>query len=237
MSNLVKIAILETGCPPDPLKPEFGDYPQMFVDLMRETGLEFEAERFDVQADQYPEKPEAYDAHLITGSAAGAYEDLPWIEPLKAYLNAAKGRTKLVGVCFGHQIMAEAFGGKVIKSPKGWGLGMQTYEVFERQPWMDEDGPIALPVSHQDQVVQLAPNSRAVGGDAFCPLGLIAYDDQPAISMQPHPEFKPAYASALIERRLETVLDEAQGLAAIETLKGPDDRLRVGGWIRRFIEG
>jgi GMP synthase-like glutamine amidotransferase len=233
----VKIAILETGAPPGPLRPEYGSYPDMFVKLLEETGLEFEAVSFDVTAGEYPADPSAFDGHLITGSAAGAYEDLPWIAPLKAYLNAAKGHTKLVGVCFGHQIMAEAFGGKVIKSPKGWGIGLQAYELFEPRAWIDSPAPVAVPVSHQDQVVELPPTARAIGGNAFCPLGVIAYDDHPAISMQHHPEFEPAYASALIERRLETVLDEDQGLAAIESLKAPDDRLRVGGWIRRFLEG
>ena len=75
---------------------------------------------------------------MITGSAAGVYDPLPWIAPLKDFLVSAKGRAKLVGVCFGHQVMAEAFGGKVIKSPKGWGLGLHAYEVVRREGWMDE---------------------------------------------------------------------------------------------------
>lgn len=232
----MKIGILETGRPPEPLVPEFGDYPDMFEALLVQTGLDADFARFDVQALAFPDRPEAFDAYLITGSAAGAYEDLPWIDPLEDFLRAAKGRAKLVGVCFGHQIMAQAFGGEVIKSPKGWGLGLQTYQVFHREPWMDGAEPVAVPASHQDQVVALPPHARAVGGNAFAPLAMIAYDDQPAISLQPHPEFLPAYASALIERRLETVLDEAQGRAAMASLTAPDDRARVGGWVRRFLE-
>ncbi len=232
----MKIAILETGVPPKPLEPEFGSYPDMFVDLLTEAGAEVEAQVFDVQAGELPLDPSAFDGVLITGSAAGVYEDLPWIAPLQDWLVGARGRTKLVGVCFGHQIMAQAFGGRVIKSPKGWGIGLQAYDIAEPQPWMDGAAEIALPVSHQDQVVELPPGARAIGGNDFAPFGLLAWDDHPAISMQPHPEFAPAYASALIERRLETVLDEAQGLAAIESLKAPNDNLRVGGWIRRFLE-
>jgi GMP synthase-like glutamine amidotransferase len=132
--------------------------------------------------------------------------------------------------------MAEAFGGRVVKSPKGWGLGLHAYEVVERAPWMDGASSVAIPVSHQDQVVELPQGARVVARSDFTPYGVLAWDDQPAISLQHHPEFEPAYASALIERRLETVLDEAQGLAAMETLKAPNDRERVGGWIRRFLE-
>jgi GMP synthase-like glutamine amidotransferase len=232
----MKIGILETGRPPAPLVPDFGDYPGMFVQLLKDAGLEAETTTFDVQALEFPERPDAFDAYLITGSAAGVYEDLPWIAPLERFLVEAKGKAKLVGVCFGHQIMAQAFGGKVIKSPKGWGIGLQAYEVFEREPWMDDDAPVAVAVSHQDQVVEAPPGARAVAGDAFCPLGVLVYDDQPALSLQHHPEFDPAYAKALIERRLETVFDEATGRAAIESLDAPNDRARVGGWIRAFLE-
>lgn len=232
----MKIGILETGRPPEPLVPEFGSYPDMFVRLIEAAGLKVEATVYDVQAQAFPSAPEAHEAYLVTGSAAGVYDPLPWIDPLKDFLVAAKGRAKLVGVCFGHQVMAEAFGGKVVKSPKGWGLGLHAYEVVHREAWMDEAHEVWVPVSHQDQVVELPPGARVVARSDFTPHGVLAYADQPAISLQHHPEFDPAYACALIERRLETVLSEAQGRAAIETLKQPDDRARVGAWIRNFLE-
>jgi GMP synthase-like glutamine amidotransferase len=232
----VKIGILETGRPPEPLRPEFGSYPDMFVRLLKDAGLEAETTVYDVQAGVLPSAPEQHDAYLVTGSAAGVYDPLPWIAPLMDFLVASKGRAKLVGVCFGHQVMAEAFGGKVIKSPKGWGLGLQAYEVVRREAWMDEAREVSIAVSHQDQVVELPPEARVVARSDFTPYGVLAYADQPAISMQHHPEFDPAYASALIERRLETVLTETQGRAAMETLQQPNDRARVGGWIRNFLE-
>jgi GMP synthase-like glutamine amidotransferase len=232
----VKIGILETGRPPEQLVPEFGTYCDMFVRLLEDAGLEAEARVYDVQAGVFPSAPEAHDAYLVTGSAAGVYDPLPWIAPLKDFLVSAKGRAKLVGVCFGHQVMAEAFGGKVIKSPKGWGLGLHAYEVVRREGWMDDAREVAIAVSHQDQVVERPPEAHVVARSDFTPYGVLAYADQPAISLQHHPEFDPAYACALIERRLETVLSEAQGRAAMETLKQPNDRARVGGWIARFLE-
>jgi GMP synthase-like glutamine amidotransferase len=232
----VKIGILETGRPPEPLVPEFGTYGDMFVRMLRDAGLEAETRVYDVQAGAFPSEPEAHDAYLVTGSAAGVYDPLPWIAPLKDFLVSTKGRAKLVGVCFGHQVMAEAFGGKVIKSPKGWGLGLQAYEVVRREAWMDDARAVAIAVSHQDQVVERPPEAHVVARSDFTPYGVLAYADQPAISLQHHPEFDPAYACALIERRLETVLSEAQGRAAMETLQQPNDRARVGGWIARFLE-
>jgi GMP synthase-like glutamine amidotransferase len=232
----VKLGILETGGPPPSLIGEFGDYSTMFLDMFAAAGLEAESRVYDIQAGEYPHRIEENDAYLITGSSAGAYDPDPWIGELREWLVSAKGRTKLVGVCFGHQLMADAFGGRVIKSPKGWGIGLHRYDVCEREPWMDGAASVAMPASHQDQVVELPPGARVIAGSAFTPFAVLAYDDQPAISVQAHPEFAAAYASALIERRLETVLDEAQGRAAMETLAGPNDNARVGGWIRRFLE-
>ncbi|HTK34773.1 MAG TPA: type 1 glutamine amidotransferase [Caulobacteraceae bacterium] len=228
----MRIGILETGGPPESFEGRFGDYPAMFRRLL---GDGFDYAAFDVAAGALPARSDACDAWVITGSAAGVYDDLRWIEPLKDLLREAKGRAALVGVCFGHQIMAEAFGGKVAKSDKGWGVGLHTYEVLDRQPWMDAAKTIAAPASHQDQVVVLPPAARVVAASAFTPFGALAYEDQPAISIQLHPEFEPAYAKALIENRRGARYSDAQADAAVASLDAPDDRARVGTWIREFL--
>jgi len=149
----MKLAILETGRPPEDIVDRFGDYPSMFRTLLGEGAHDYTT--YDVAEGQFPAEVEDHRAYIITGSSAGVYEPHPWIDPLKGFLQAARGRTALVGVCFGHQIMAEAFGGKVIKSPKGWGVGLHRYEVATRHVWMDKAATIGVPASHQDQVVEL----------------------------------------------------------------------------------
>ena len=227
----MKIGVLETGAPPKALRPAFGDYPGMFRALL---GPGYAYETFDVRAGELP-APERCDAFVITGSSAGVYDDLPWIGPAMDWLRAAKGRTRLVGVCFGHQLMAEAFGGKVIKSPKGWGVGLHRYEVARPEPWMDGVDSFALPASHQDQVIEQPPQTEVVAGSGFSPFGMLAWTDQPAISIQLHPEFAPAYASALIESRAEERLSRQQADEALRSLKQPNDRERAAGWIREFV--
>jgi GMP synthase-like glutamine amidotransferase len=228
-----RIGILETGYPPKSLQPRFGTYASMFQDLL---GPDFDYTVFEVQKGRWPERPEDFDGYVVTGSAAGVYEDDPWIAELLDWLRAAKGRSRLVGVCFGHQAMAQAFGGKVIKSPKGWGVGLQTYEVKGREPWMQPDAAaFAIPASHQDQVVDLPPHARVVAGDDFAPYAALAYGDQPAISFQGHPEFDPAYATALIESRREEKLTDQEADRAVRSLKAPDDRHEVGAWMRNFL--
>lgn len=227
----MNVGILETGRPPGDLAKRFGDYPAMFAKLL---GEDFDVTAFDVAAGEMPERPDAHSAYIVTGSATGVYEDHHWIEPLKAFLRNAKDSAKLVGVCFGHQIMAEAFGGKVAKSDKGWGVGLQTYRVTNRAAWMDGEDRVSIPVSHQDQIVVQPPCTRVLAASEFTPFGLLAYIDQPAISMQFHPEFTPDYAKALIELRRDRLPDPD---AAIASLDAPNDRERVAQWIRNFLTG
>jgi GMP synthase-like glutamine amidotransferase len=230
----MKIGILAAGRPPRSLAPEFGDYPSMFRRLLDGRGYAWRT--FDVPAGAYPERPEDCDAYIVTGAAAGVYDGDPWIDELLAFLRAARGRAKLVGVCFGHQAMAQAFGGQVIKSPKGWGVGLHTYGVAAHPGWMDAAPAFSLAASHQDQVVALPPAATVVAGSNFCPNGLISYDDAPVISCQLHPEFDPAYSIALIEGRRGDRIPDEQAAAAIESLARPDDHAKVAGWIARFLE-
>ena len=223
----MKLAILETGRPPGDLASRFGDYPAMFAELL---GDRFEVECFDVPAGRFPD-PSVHDAILITGSPAGVYEPLPWIEPLQQFIRSAKD-SKMIGVCFGHQVMAEALGGHVVKWDKGWAAGLHHYSVVHDEPWIDLAGEIAIPASHQDQVVVQPPNTEIVAASDFTPYAALAWTDRPAISFQFHPEFSPAFAKALIERRFDIVPDPD---AAIASLGATNDNARVGGWIRRFL--
>lgn len=225
----MEIGILRAGGPPPELAERFGPYDDMFERLL---GPGFAVSAYDIQSGVAPPGPDAHPAFLITGSPAGVYEPLPWIAPLLAFLREAKGRTKLVGICFGHQAMAEALGGRVEKSERGWGIGLQEYELWESAPWMGEAPPgrIAVPVSHQDQIVVPPPGARLLAGNAFTPFGLLEWED--AISMQFHPEFEPEYAQALIEHRRARVPDPDTAIASLEH---PNDQALVGEWIRTFL--
>ena len=224
----MKLAILETGRPPGSLAEEFGDYPAMFEAML---GPGFEIEIFHVQAGELP-APDAHDAVLITGSPAGVYDPLAWIPGLLDFIRAAKD-SRMVGICFGHQAMAEALGGHVEKSDKGWGAGLHRYDITRQEPWMDGASSIADPASHQDQVVVQPPNTDVIAASEFTPFAGLAWTDRPAISFQFHPEFSPAFAKALIEKRYDIVSDPD---AAIASLDAPNDNARVASWIRRFLE-
>jgi GMP synthase-like glutamine amidotransferase len=231
----LKLGILKTGRPPRACIPQFGTYPDMFEGLL---GPAYAYRTYAADEGELPADPGECDAYLITGGASGAYDPDPWIGATLDFLRAAKGRAALVGVCLGHQLMAQAFGGQVIKSPKGWGIGEHEYRLLLREPWMD-DGPATfrLPASHQDQVVEKPPSADVFAASDFTPFAGLVYRDQKAISIQPHPEFQPAYAISLIESRRGGIYSEDVADRGVASFAGNDDRLRIGGWIRAFLAG
>jgi GMP synthase-like glutamine amidotransferase len=231
----MKLGILETGAPPTSLRERFGAYPEMFRRLLGDADFEYRA--FAVSKGELPRAPEDCDGYIVTGSACGVYDPLPWIAQVKGFLNAASGKAALVGICFGHQLMADAFGGEVVKSPRGWGLGEHEYKILAPKPWMDCAAPIRLPASHQDQVTAAPPGAEVMAASDFTPFGALAYPQRRAISLQLHPEFDPAYAIALIEARRGKRYSEDEADRAISSYRGPDDRARVGGWLRNFLTG
>ncbi|HZG45383.1 MAG TPA: type 1 glutamine amidotransferase [Allosphingosinicella sp.] len=225
----MKLAVLETGVPPGDLADSFGRYGDMY---QRMLGLAEPLPRYEVFAGSLPERPEDHDAYIVSGSPAGVYEPLPWIGQLTDFLRAARGKAKLVGICFGHQAMAQALGGEVVKSDKGWGVGLHDYAVALRQPWMDLADRVSIPASHQDQVVTQPPGTAVTLASAFTPYAGLAWNDGSAISFQFHPEFEPAFAKALIEARRDR-LSDPEGAKA--TLDRPNDNARVGAWIGAFL--
>lgn len=228
----MSIGILVTGRTPAHLVEQHGRYDGM---MRRMLGPGFSTTTYDVMSGELPLRAEAHDAYLITGSPAGVYDRFPWIGYLRQFLRDLDGRAKLVGICFGHQIMADAFGGTVEKSHKGWALGLHRYGVATRAPWMDDAASVAIPVSHQDQVVARPAEAEVLGGNEFTPFGILSYPDRRAISFQCHPEFDAGFAAELVEMRRPGLADPAYADRARASLLEAGDGARVAGWIRSFL--
>jgi len=233
----MKITIIETGRPMASLRSRFPDYPEMFSDLIggAKPGLSFESCAL-VNGERLPD-PESLDGILITGSPVGVYDPAPWMSPLMDFIRwAAAARTPQVGICFGHQAIAQALGGQVKKSDKGWGLGRHSYDITSNAPWMGErdQDTFSLAVSHQDQVIAPPPGAAVTAASDFCPYAGLSYIQGPAISFQGHPEFSDAFAAALYENRRGAPLSDAEVDAATASLSKPHDNALLGQWIAAF---
>ncbi len=227
----MRIAVIEAGAPLPALVPEHGSFGAM---IRRMLGA---AHAYDTYraCDGHLPGPD-HDAYVISGSACGVHDGLAWIDELTALVRAAAAaRRKMVGICFGHQLMAQAFGGTVARAPGGWGVGLHRYGVTVPAPWMDEMAAFACIAMHQDQVVAAPPRSITHAASAFTPHAVLSYDDHPSISVQFHPEFTPSFARALLERpRVPAVTDAPR---AIASLAEPNDGGRVARWIGAFLAG
>ena len=185
------IGILQTGASPDALRPQMGDYPDFFERLLAERGMDFR--RYSVMDMEFPASVRDCDGWLITGSRFGAYEDHAFIPPLEAFIrDAYAAHVPMVGICFGHQIIAQAMGGKVEKFDGGWQVGPTAYNFGEQQ--------ITLNAWHQDQVVEKPQSASVIARNDFCANAALVYDNR-IFTVQAHPEFRKDFMEGLIEKR------------------------------------
>jgi len=139
----------------------------------------------------------------------------------------------MVGVCFGHQLLAQAFGGTVRKSDRGWGVGRHVYSLAPDNGVIAGD-EIAIACSHQDQVITPPAGARTFMSSAFTPHAGLLYANGAALSVQPHPEFELGYALALCDLH-RAHAPEAVIATARASLAEPLDHAHLGGAITRFL--
>lgn len=222
----MRIGILKCGQSPEVLRGELGDYDTLFERLLAGRGFEFSS--YHVEDMQFPASVHDADGWLLTGSRHGTYEDHAFIAPLQDFIRAAYAEhVPMVGICFGHQIIAQALGGRVVKHPGGWAIGPQDYDFG--------GATVTMNAWHQDQVVARPEGAEVVGSNAFCENAALVYDDR-AFTVQAHPEFQDDFIEGLIAHRARGVVPEALQAEARARMGGPLQSASIAERIEHFFK-
>ena len=230
----MRLGILQTDAVLARFQRDHGDYPRMFMELFDAVGedMALEYRVIDAQAGAYP-SPNHCDGYVITGSRHGVYDALPWIAELAAFVRRVLDAGKpVVGICFGHQLMAHFFGGRAAKASR-WAVGVHASELLVNEPWLSPHADeFSLLSSHQDQVTDLPPGARLIATNEFCPLAGFTCGDQ-VLTFQGHPEFRKAYSRDLMNMRRDGIGEDVWR-AGIASLDREIHRGLVGRWILNF---
>lgn len=232
----IKIGILQADDVLPNLAVQYGEYPAMFQRLLHaangDTDISLEFVTYAVNAGIYPSEIDEMDAYILTGSKSSVYEDAPWITQLAEFVRALHSRKKkLVGICFGHQMVAHALGGKTSLADVGWGLGVKETSPNNSTDLLGSQ-PFKLIYSHQDQVVELPEGTVVLASTDICPIAATTLGEH-ILTFQGHPEFYPDYANDLYEIRRERYPAEIYK-AAMASLQTDADQLFVGALMIDF---
>lgn len=223
-----KLGILQCGNSPEKIIEQYGPYDGLFKTLLGPDSFDYQT--FAVVDGVFPTSIDTADAWLITGSKHGVYEPLPWIAPLEEFVRTAYAAKKpMVGICFGHQMLAQALGGRVEKFSGGWIAGTREYKLDAQT-----GATVAvLNAWHQDQVVELPKNARALGSSKGCQYAAIAFSEN-TVSLQPHPEFENDYVELLLKERGDAL--PAKDLQAASSSIGQNlTNKSIANWLRNVL--
>ena len=228
----MKIGLLECDHVADKFLHISGTYPEMFASLLPD--VEFQI--YDACNGEFPESIDECDAYTTTGSRYSVYDKFDWILQLKDFIfQLHQKEKKFVGVCFGHQMIAEALGGKVLKSEKGWNVGLHSFEIIAKESWMNPfQQNINFLMMCQDQVIKMPANSKIVAQSDNCSVGMFTVGEN-MLGIQAHPEFTNEYEKAFMLSRVDRI-DEKTIQKAIESLEKSPDKKLIRAWIMNFLK-
>ena len=231
----MKLGILNT----DTVKPEFaakhGEYPDMFAELFHLVDPDISLMTYEVVHGEYQSDIDEVDGYVITGSKLSVYDDIPWINDLKNFVRQLHSEEKkTIGICFGHQLVAEALGGKTGQAETGWCIGVHKNKFTDAaKNYGLTNSEFNIPSNHKDQVLELPPGGKLLARTETCPISAMGLGDH-ILTFQGHPEFSEGYARALLDMRRK-IFGETHYREAINSFKNETNNSQVASWILDFI--
>ena len=232
----MKIGILQCCAVLPQFQEQFGDYPDMFIKLFHKIDPSITFDIFDIREHQFPMSLDQCDAYITTGSRTSTYEDLSWIPPFKQLIKDLYfAKKKLVGICFGHQLIADTLGGYTELSDKGWGVGVSKNNILVNKSWMNPElKQLNIIVSHQDQVTELPRGAELLASSDFCPNYMYQISNE-ILTIQGHPEFTKSYAETLMKYREEKLGSETLKLG-LKSLEHDVHSDVMAQWMLNFVQ-
>ena len=237
-ASTLRVCILDNDNLDPAVAGTYVSYGAMTETMFAAAGVPWHFERFNTTRGEYPGSFDAYDAVLLTGSKADSFSDEPWVRTLRERTTELlRQRKKLLGICFGHQLIAYCLGAEVGRAPQGWGMGRMGYEWVGPRPLKPAaaDATLNLLASHQDQVRTLPAGATLLARSEFCPIAAYSVDEH-VFCIQPHPEFVEDYSAWILSKRPESVSAERRERVRAE-MALPHDGLDVARFMRDFVEG
>lgn len=211
---------------------QVGDYTELFPAIFAPAGVDLRV--YEVTRGEMPQTLEECDGWIVSGSRRSTYEDEQWIKNLEELVRRiVDERRKLVGICFGHQMTAQALGGRVERADVGWGVGVKSFEVIAPPPWMEPVEEFTVLMSHRDQVTVLPEGAEVIATAEYCPVGAYRIGDH-VFCVQGHPEFVADLSRILMGKRRDVIGDDVVD-SALATLDGRIDGERIVAWMADFF--
>ncbi|KAK7252266.1 hypothetical protein RIF29_36097 [Crotalaria pallida] len=228
MSNmgLKRFAVLMCAEDSEYVKKKYGGYFGVFMRMLAEEGETWDV--YKVASGEFPEDDDLglYDGYVITGSCSDAHGNDKWVHDLLTLLNKLYSMNKkILGICFGHQILGRALGGKVTRSPTGWDIGVRTITLSPSLSSLALSS-LALPSKlsiiecHRDEVLELPPTAEVIAWSEKTGIEMFIYGDH-IMGIQGHPEYSTDILLQIIDRLIqrdfimEAIAEEAREKAAL----------------------
>ncbi|MCJ1433378.1 hypothetical protein MMC27_002738 [Xylographa pallens] len=240
----LRIAILECDTPLTNTRTKYGGYGGVFTALLNAGAQSINLDTSElhistwdvVDKQEYPALADV-DAVLITGSKHNSFDDIPWINRLVEYTQQvlAQERVRIIGVCFGHQIVGRAMGVKVGRSDRGWEASVCEVELTARGRKIFGKDKLSINQMHKDIVFTYPPGVEPLGSSHRCEVqGMLI--PKRVITIQGHPEFNADIVSELLEaRHKQGIFDDKTYEDAMHRVGREQDGVLVSGVFLKFL--
>ena len=230
----MKICILHIGSASPDVATKHPPAPDRFRNLLGPMLPETQWFTISCINDKVPDQPDQFDAYLITGGKYSVFDEYDWQKTLFQFIRVVYNKCiPIAGICYGHQAIAYALGGKVERSDNGWGAGIKLVNVINPPHWVTpSQRNVRLLSMHQDEVVQLPLQATQFMKSDHCEYAGYFIDDH-VLGIQHHPDFTKELCRDLIIKRKARIGEKSQ--SALASLSGDHNGYDVCQWMANFF--